>query len=71
MASNKNLTICTSVISPLFILTAITHFGRRTYHKTTVVSENRNENVEMTINDTDKIGQYILTKFAIITENKQ
>lgn len=38
-------------------------FGRRVYRKMDVVSENKNENIELTINDTDGIRKKILEKF--------
>jgi hypothetical protein len=38
-------------------------FGRRDYRKTNVISENINENVELTINEGDLIRKQILEKF--------
>jgi hypothetical protein len=43
-------------------------FGRRVYRKTNVLSENKNENVEIIINDVDKIRQKILAKFGLVKE---
>ena len=37
-------------------------FGRRVYRKTNVVSENLNQNVELIVNDADKIRGEILAK---------
>jgi transposase len=39
-------------------------YGRREYRKINAVSENKNENIEIIINDADKIRQQILAKFA-------
>ena len=38
-------------------------FGRRIYRKTNVISENINENVELTIKEGDQIRKQILAKF--------
>jgi hypothetical protein len=38
-------------------------FGRRVYRKTNVVSENKNENVEITIQEADILRKQILNKF--------
>jgi hypothetical protein len=38
-------------------------FGRRQYCKMDVVSENKNENVEIIVNDADGIRKHILAKF--------
>ena len=38
-------------------------FGRRIYRKTNVISENINENVEITIEEGDQIRKQILAKF--------
>ena len=38
-------------------------FGRRVYRKTNVLSENINENVELTIKEGDQIRKQILAKF--------
>jgi hypothetical protein len=40
-------------------------FGRRQYRKMDVVSENKNENVEIIVQDTDAIWKEILAKFAL------
>ncbi len=39
-------------------------FGRRVYRKTNVLSENINENVELTIKEGDQIRKQILAKFG-------
>jgi transposase len=38
-------------------------FGRRVYRETNIVSENRNENVEITVNDADILRKQIVAKF--------
>lgn len=45
-------------------------FGRRVYRKTNVVSENKNENVEIIVKDTDEIRTEILANFALGRENQ-
>lgn len=44
-------------------------FGRRVYRKMDVVSENKNENIELIINDADEIRETILEKFVLCIEN--
>ena len=44
-------------------------FGGRVYRKTNVVSENKNENVEIVVKDTNEIRRQILEKFALVREN--
>jgi transcriptional regulator with XRE-family HTH domain len=46
-------------------------FGRRIYRKTNIVSENYNENVDIEVNDADKIREKILEKFALGRENQE
>ena len=43
-------------------------FGRRLYRKMNVVSENKDENVGLIVNDADGIRKEILAKFALIRE---
>ena len=43
-------------------------FGRRVYRKTNVISENKNANIELIINDTDAIRNKILDKLPIVGE---
>ena len=38
-------------------------FGRRVYRKTNIISENKNENVEIIVKDVDIIRQKILDRF--------
>jgi transposase len=38
-------------------------FGRRVYRKINSVSENKNENIEINVNDVDEIRKQILAKF--------
>jgi|SRR5271157_1000713 len=40
-------------------------FARRQYRKMNIVSENKNENVEIIVQDTDAIRKEILAKFAL------
>jgi hypothetical protein len=44
-------------------------FGRRVYRKTNIVSENHNENVNIEVNDADKIREKILEKFDRVGES--
>jgi hypothetical protein len=46
-------------------------FGRRVYRKTNVVSENLNQNVELTINVADGIRKQILSKFDRVRESNE
>ena len=41
-------------------------FARRQYRKMNVVSENKNENVEIIVKDTDAIRNEILAKFVMV-----
>ena len=43
-------------------------FGRRVYRKTNLVSENKNVNVELIVNDADSIRIEILAKFDRVEE---
>ena len=43
-------------------------FGRRIYRKTNLVSENKNVNVELIVNDADSIRIEILAKFDRVEE---
>ncbi len=42
------------------------NFGRREYRKINAVSENKNENIEIIINDGDVIRKQILAKLAMV-----
>jgi transposase len=46
-------------------------FGRHVYRKTNVVSENKNENVEISVSDADRIREKILEKFALGREQHE
>jgi hypothetical protein len=46
-------------------------FGRRQYRKMDVVSENKNENVEIIVNDADGIRKQILAKFDLVEESSE
>ena len=48
-----------------------TDFGRRVYRKMNVVSENKNENVEIIVQDTDAIRREILAKFDRVEESNE
>ena len=50
----------------MFILERRFHedFGRRQYRKMDVISENKNENVEIIVNDADGVRAQILEKFS-------
>jgi hypothetical protein len=44
-------------------------FGRREYRKTNVVSQNKNENVEIIIRDRDVIRKQVLDKLSMVRES--
>ena len=46
-------------------------FGRRVYKKTNVVSENLNQNIEITVNDADAVRKQILLNFDLIAVSKE
>ena len=46
-------------------------FGRRVYRNTNAVSENKNENVELIVNDVDEIRNQILAKFDLVGESNE
>ena len=46
-------------------------FGRRLYRKINTVSENKNENVEITIKEANLIRKQILAKFDRVGENNE
>jgi hypothetical protein len=46
-------------------------FGRRIYRKTNLVSENKNVNVELIVNDADSIRIEILAKFDRVEEGNK
>lgn len=43
-------------------------YGRREYRKINVVSEDKNENVEIRVNDADEIRNKIIEKIALVKE---
>lgn len=46
-------------------------FGRREYRKMNAISENKNKNVELIVNDVDDIRKEILAKFEIVGESNK
>ncbi len=58
-ADAGNCQVCMWILERRFSV----EFGKRVYRKTNVVSENKNENVEIIVKDTDKIRKEILAKF--------
>ena len=48
-----------------------TEFGRRTYRKMDVVSENNNETVEIIVKDTDEVRKEILANCALGREDQE
>jgi abortive infection bacteriophage resistance protein len=58
-AKAGNCQICTWILAGRLS----EEFGRRVYRKTNVVSENKNENVEITVQEADLLRKQILTKF--------
>ncbi len=46
-------------------------FGRKQYRKMDVISENKNENVEIIVNNADEIRNEILAKFDGVEESKE
>ena len=57
----------------MFILERRFHedFGRRQYRKMDVVSENKNGNVEIIVNNADEIRNQILAKFDRVRESNE
>ena len=46
-------------------------FGRRIYRNTNSVSENKNENIELIVNNVDEIRAKIIEKFTLGRENQE
>ena len=46
-------------------------FGRRVYRKINSVSDNKNENVQLIVNDSDEIRKQILAKFDRVEESNE
>jgi len=66
-ANTGNCQVCMWILERRFS----EDFGRRLYRKTNVVSENLNQNVEIIVNDADKIRQQILAKFDRVGESNE
>jgi hypothetical protein len=62
-----NCTVCMWILERRFS----EDFGRRVYRKTNLVSENKNVNVELIVNDADGIRKQILAKFERIGESNE
>ena len=54
-----NCTVCMWILSRRFP----DEFGRRVYRKINSVSDNKNENVEISVKDVDEVRKQILAKF--------
>ena len=65
-ADAGNCTVCMWILERRFP----EEFGRRVYRKIDVVSENRNENVEISVSGADGIRNQILAKFTLDIENQ-
>jgi hypothetical protein len=62
-----NCTVCMWILERRFS----EDFGRRQYRKMDIVSENKNENVEIIVNDADGIRKQILAKFDLVGESNE
>ena len=60
-AKAGNCTVCMWILERRFS----EDFGRRVYRKTNFVSENKNENIEIIVNDVDGIRAQILEKLDL------
>jgi hypothetical protein len=58
-ADTGNCTVCMWILERRFS----EDFGRRVYKNANVVSENKNENIEITVKEADILRNRILTKF--------
>ena len=58
-ASCGNCQVCVWILERRFP----EEFGRRVYRETNIVSENRNKNIEITVNDADVLRKQILAQF--------
>ncbi len=63
-ANAGNCQVCMWILSRRFP----EDFGRRVYRKMDVVSENKNENVEIIVKDSDAIRKKILNKLSMVGE---
>ena len=66
-ADSGNCQICMWILERRFP----EDFARRQYRKMNVVSENKNENVEIIVQDTNAIRKEILEKFALGRKNQE
>jgi hypothetical protein len=66
-AKAGNCTVCMWILERRFS----GDFGRRQYRKMDVVSENKNENVKIIVNDADGIRKQILAKFDRFGKSKE
>jgi hypothetical protein len=64
-AEDGNCQVCMWILERRFS----EDFGRREYRKTNVVSENKNENVEIIIRDRDVIRKQVLDKLSMVRES--
>jgi hypothetical protein len=65
LAKAGNCQVCMWILSRRFS----EDFGRRVYRKTNIVSENHTVNVDIEVNDADKIREKILEKFDRVGES--
>jgi transposase len=66
-ADDGNCQVCMWILERKFP----DEFGRRVYKKTNVVSQNKNENVEINVNDVDEVRKQILAKFDRVGESNE
>ena len=66
-AKGGNCQVCMWILEQRFP----EEFGRRIYRKLNSVSENKNENVEIIVQDTDAIRKEILAKFDRVEESNE
>ena len=66
-AKAGNCQVCMWILSRRFP----DEFGRRIHRKMNVISENKNENVEIIVQDTDAIRKEILAKFDRVEESNE
>jgi transposase len=66
-AHSGNCQICMWILERRFP----DEFGRRTYKKINSISENKNENVDIKVQDTDAIRKEILAKFDRVKESNE
>jgi hypothetical protein len=66
-AESGNCHVCMFILERRFP----DEFGRRVYRKITSVSENKNENFELIVNDADDIREKVIEKFALVREDQE